>query len=112
MGLPCRLPVVPLGPSVSIVLIVQSISIGKDERHVVHLVLWERGIYANLRKVDAGGFDDVRVGFGSRGREEELLHDEPGREGQCDNDQMVGAHDGTSRRTKHPLTIMVQRHSL
>lgn len=76
--------------------IVRSITVGKDEGHVVHLLLWEifylRLIVVHLK--DARDGADVR--FRRRNREEKQLRSERGQNNGNRSDNVMRAHESIS----------------
>src|ERR1017187_10303223 len=75
---------------------IQSITVGKDEGHVVHLLYREivsiRMIDVHLKDVHAGTRAGVYVRFSSRSREEKHLHPERNEDNCDDSDDVMGAH--------------------
>jgi len=76
---------------------IQSITVGKDEGHVVHLLRREifsmRMIGKHLKDVHAGTRDGVCVCFYNRSGEEKQLHSEPDKDNSDDSGGVMCAHE-------------------
>ena len=77
---------------------IQSITVGKDEGHVVHLlhrvIVSICMIDGHLKDIHAGTLDGVYVRFSSWRREEKYLHPERNEDNCNDSDGVTRAHEG------------------